>query len=136
MQHTASRGSIGYVAAASCRSPYLSSWSVVQGMLSPMVGSMAESAGLFLSYNMCKRAALGASSLLLSEQNDARFVCRACTFHSTDSLTAVSLSQRSCTYLINAIGGAGSGVCVSLVLTPVEFIKCQMQKQVRLVVFV
>eukprot|EP00042_Codosiga_hollandica_P020254 m.65072 g.65072 ORF g.65072 m.65072 type:complete len:338 (-) comp49765_c0_seq1:48-1061(-) len=80
-----------------------------RGLLSPLVGSMAENAGLFLSYGICKRLASSATSIFFGDRGTAFLNAHP--------------------FVLHAIGGAGSGVFISGVLTPVELIKCQMQVQ-------
>lgn len=73
---------------------------VPQGLLTPLLGAMAENATLFVSYGAMKRL-MGVDKL---PEKDVR----------TWQLLAC---------------GAGSGVAVSFVLTPVELVKCKLQAQ-------
>eukprot|EP01100_Stratorugosa_tubuloviscum_P001288 TRINITY_DN1288_c0_g1_i3.p1 TRINITY_DN1288_c0_g1~~TRINITY_DN1288_c0_g1_i3.p1 ORF type:complete len:187 (-),score=51.96 TRINITY_DN1288_c0_g1_i3:615-1175(-) len=71
---------------------------VIKGMMSPVIGGMAENAILF--------AVNGQMQILLKQ----------------DSQNQLTLSQ-------NMICGAVAGFFVSSVLTPIEYVKCQLQVQ-------
>eukprot|EP00941_MAST-03F_sp_MAST-3F-sp1_P000064 g64.t1 len=73
-----------------------------KGLSSPLLGSMAENAVLFLSYGMFKKA-LGEDSAKKRGED----------------LSLLRL----------ALAGAGAGAVVPCVLTPVELIKCRLQVQ-------
>lgn len=86
----------------------------IQGLSSPLVGSMIENAALFVGYKQVQRMILDFSASPeqkkeFSEQGD-------------ESLKQLNLSQ-----LI--LAGTISGAFTSIVLTPVELIKCKLQVQ-------
>ena len=73
-----------------------------RGLSSPLLGSMAENAVLFLSYGIFKNALGGVEAAAKGED--------------------LSLFRLS-------LAGAGAGAVVPCVLTPVELIKCRLQVQ-------
>lgn len=77
-------------------------WGLYRGISSPLVGSMLENAVLFVAYNQIQKLINSASGNVDS------------------SAASLSLKQK-------ALAGALSGTAVSLVLTPVELVKCQLQ---------
>ena len=76
--------------------------SLYKGISSPLLGSMAENAVLFLSYGIFK-------TLLGGQEAAAR----------GEDLSLFRLS----------LAGAGAGAVVPCVLTPVELVKCRLQVQ-------
>mmetsp|Transcript_10405 Transcript_10405/g.14694 ORF Transcript_10405/g.14694 Transcript_10405/m.14694 type:complete len:359 (+) Transcript_10405:173-1249(+) len=89
-------------------------FSLYKGLSSPLLGSMAENAVLFLAYNSLKRIMAGEFS----------------PFNNNDKQEhRGSKSKEDLTLLQLSLAGAGAGALVPFVLTPVELIKCRLQVQ-------
>ena len=82
--------------------------SLYRGITSPLLGSMAENAICFFAYANIKR-------LLLLRHAD------------NDTQKQQGGEKNELTLFELCMAGAGAGVAVSFVLTPVELIKCRMQ---------
>jgi hypothetical protein len=83
--------------------PWFKKINQIKGLSAPLVGSMIENSGLFFAYNQVQ-------SLVRTATN------------TTDQSVPLSLPQLSaCGFL--------SGAIVSMILTPVELVKCRMQLQ-------
>lgn len=115
-QNVATSSSSGSVAAGESVTTYRGAWhcltytfqnrgitGLYAGLTSPLLGSMAENAVLFASYNRFKG--------LFVDQFDES--------NNTDDLTLLQLS----------LAGAGAGFNAAFVNTPIELIKCRMQVQ-------
>ncbi|KAI8980491.1 mitochondrial carrier domain-containing protein [Pilobolus umbonatus] len=89
--------------------------SIFQGMSSPLVGSMIENAALFVGYRQVQRMIRNYSTSPeeLERQKDMP----------EDELPSLGMSQL-------VLAGAASGAIASLVLTPVELVKCKLQVQI------
>jgi hypothetical protein len=74
-------------------------WSLYKGLSSPLLGSMAENAVLFVVYNAIKRQ------------------------------MSAKPGEKDLSLLQLSIAGAGAGAVVPFVLTPFELVKCRLQVQ-------
>mmetsp|Transcript_16446 Transcript_16446/g.25573 ORF Transcript_16446/g.25573 Transcript_16446/m.25573 type:complete len:354 (+) Transcript_16446:208-1269(+) len=88
-------------------------FSLYKGLSSPLLGSMAENAVLFLVYNSFKRLLAGEFS----------------PFNNAKDHGNINNKKEDLTLLQISIAGAGAGAVVPFVLTPVELIKCRLQVQ-------
>ncbi|CAM0138665.1 mitochondrial ornithine carrier protein [Umbelopsis sp. WA50703] len=86
-----------------------------RGLSSPLVGSMIENAALFVGYKQVQRMIRDLSA---TPEQKIQYAQE----HGDESLQQLSLNQ-----LI--VAGTISGAFTSLVLTPVELIKCKLQVQ-------
>ncbi|GAA5795353.1 hypothetical protein HPULCUR_000709 [Helicostylum pulchrum] len=87
------------------------------GMSSPLVGSMVENAALFVGYRQVQRIIRenSTSSQELERQKGLP----------EDELPPLSISQL-------VLAGGASGAMASMILTPVELVKCKLQVQIGL----
>ncbi len=107
----------------------------VQGMLSPMIGSIVEYAGLFTSFSLCKTAGTLFAARFLSETVTKDLVCWRFSTQCSHTLTVNAFlflfffffQQSERKVLMSGLAGCGAGVTVAILLTPVELIKCQLQ---------
>ena len=96
----------------------------VQGVLSPLVGSMAENATLFASYGLFKRAFNRFAPADIDAVELEEWVW--CSYDMKHAYSMPTSSQQH-SNTANILAGCGAGVFVAGVLTPVELIKCKLQ---------